>query len=110
MAQKGANRPAARCQLSRDPLAMGKHCPLVYLSKALFHPVLGCVLLASATLILRYSGQKCLESTPGKDNKCPVLCPPARVREVIMRTGNKREARYILRQNQQNLLKAECGL
>ena len=38
------------------------------------------------------------------------FCPPARVREVIMRTGNKREARYILRQNQQNLLKAECGL
>lgn len=97
MAQKGTSRPTALQQPFGDPLAIGKHCPLlglnrplVYLSETLFLPVLGCVLFTSAALIPRYGGQKCLESTPGKDNKCPVLCSPAQVREVVMRTGNER--------------------
>lgn len=33
---------------------------LLYVSKALFHPVIGCIVFSLVTLILKFNGQTCL--------------------------------------------------
>lgn len=46
---------------------------LLYVSEVFFHLVLDCTVFSLATLILRCSGQKCLECSPGIGNLCMVL-------------------------------------
>ena len=66
-----ANCPASAAR--RNPLAMGDHCLplklillcLLYVSKALFHPVLGCVVFSLETPILRRSGRSVWVSASG---------------------------------------------
>lgn len=47
---------------------------LLYVSKVLFCPVLGCVVVSLVTPTLRCNGQVCVESPPLIDNLCTVLC------------------------------------
>lgn len=49
-----ARNRGPRCTTGAD-LAL----PLLYVSKTLFHPVLGCVMVSLATMTTRCSGQKC---------------------------------------------------
>lgn len=47
---------------------------LLYVSERLFHLMLDCIVFSLATVILRCSGLKYLECSPGIVNRCMVLC------------------------------------
>lgn len=65
--KRDACRPTVWCWLQGgDLLAMGNQhagvalaLPLLYVSKALFHPMLGSAVVSLVTILPRCSGQKC---------------------------------------------------
>lgn len=82
---------------------------LLCVNEALFHPVFDCVVFSFAALIPICSGQKRLQTYPGSDNQCAMLCSKTWASEVAVRM-KRRETNYILRYNQKELVKVECGL
>ena len=68
----------------------------LWVSKALFHPVLDCV-FSLATLTPQCGARKCLEFCPGSDNQCVVFCATAWASVAAVRMEKKRDAGCILR-------------